>query len=78
MPFEHSSRYFRGRVVAALRELAPGEALALADLGARIKPEYDAAADVAWLRALLAGLERDGLARVLAPVDGTAERVALP
>ena len=74
-PFEQSSRYFRGRAVDALRALAPGATLPLAELGARIRPGYTAD-DEPWLRALLAGLARDGLARVVEAGDGV--RVALP
>lgn len=76
VPFEQTTRYFRGRIVAALRELAPGEELSLAELGPRVKPDYTAA-DEQWLRALVAGLARDGLALVTTGEDG-AERVALP
>src|SRR5262249_29595724 len=36
-PFERSSRYYRGRIVAALRVLAPGESLPLASLGPCVK-----------------------------------------
>lgn len=74
-PFEQSARYFRGRVVDALRALAPGASLSLAELGARIRPGYRAA-DEPWLRALIAGLVRDGLARVEETEDGV--RVGLP
>ena len=80
-PFTSSSRYFRGRVVEALRGLAPGEALTLAELGPRVKPAY-APDDLPWLRGVVAGLARDGLARVLPDNDGGEsaddERVALP
>jgi A/G-specific adenine glycosylase len=79
-PFTSSSRYFRGRIVEALRELAPGESLALADLGPRVKPDYTAD-DLRWLSRIVAGLARDGLARLL-PADENSladgERVALP
>lgn len=74
-PFEQTSRYFRGRVVDALRALAPGATLRLAGLGPLIRPGYTAA-DEPWLRALLAGLTRDGLARVVEAEGGT--QVGLP
>jgi A/G-specific adenine glycosylase len=73
--FEGSSRYYRGRVVEALRALAPGEWLPLEQLGPRVREDYSAE-DAEWLRALLGQLARDGLAR-LTKVDGV-ERAALP
>jgi A/G-specific adenine glycosylase len=60
-PFVGSNRWFRGRAVEALRGLAPGQALALAELGPRVKADYTPA-DEPWLRELVAGLARDGLA----------------
>jgi A/G-specific adenine glycosylase len=71
-PFEQSSRYFRGRIVDALRELPPGATLSLAALGLRIKPDYSDA-DLPWLRGLAQGLARDGLARL-----HEDESIALP
>ncbi|HEX9069170.1 MAG TPA: A/G-specific adenine glycosylase [Ktedonobacterales bacterium] len=71
--FEESSRYFRGRVVATLRELGPGEMLALRELGPRVKPAF-MADDEPWLRGLVSRLARDGLVSLSA--DG--ERVSLP
>lgn len=59
-PFIGSNRYFRGRVVAALRALPPGATLPLDDLGPQVRPEYTPD-DEAWLTALIRGLERDGL-----------------
>jgi A/G-specific adenine glycosylase len=61
MPFKTSSRYYRGRVVAALRELAAGESLALSDLGPLVKEGY-AEDDRLWLIGMVEGLIRDGLA----------------
>ena len=75
-PFAGSSRYYRGRIVEALRGLAAGDWLTLDQLGPRVKDEY-ATDDVEWLRTLLRGLARDGLIRC----DGSAgipERAALP
>jgi A/G-specific adenine glycosylase len=74
-PFTASSRYFRGRAVDALRALAPGESLALVELGPQVKDGFTAD-DLPWLERLVRGLERDGLARMLAGDDGP--RVALP
>jgi len=78
-PFTSTSRYYRGRVVEALRGLAPGESLGLDTLGPRVKPGYAGAADAEWLRGLVAGLARDGLAHVVTDGEtGGEERVALP
>ncbi|HEX8996142.1 MAG TPA: A/G-specific adenine glycosylase [Ktedonobacterales bacterium] len=78
-PFTSTSRYFRGRVIHALRALGPGESLSLGALGPLVKPEFSAD-DLPWLRALVDGLARDGLARCdidpdTAPGDA---RVSLP
>jgi A/G-specific adenine glycosylase len=59
-PYQGSRRWFRGRVVEALRALSPGETLPLAELGPRLKPDYSSA-DEPWLRELVGGLSRDGL-----------------
>lgn len=59
-PFAGSSRFYRGRIVEALRQLPPGETLALDALGPRVKQGFDDA-DRPWLRALVEGLARDGL-----------------
>jgi A/G-specific adenine glycosylase len=75
--FTASSRYFRGRTVAALRALAPGESLTLAELGPRVKEGFTASADdQAWLEGLVRVLGRDGLARVVD--DDGKMRVSLP
>ncbi len=74
--FEETSRYFRGRIVAALRELPAGESLPLSALGPRVKEGYTED-DAAWLRDLASGLARDGLVCVQSGVGGE-ERVALP
>lgn len=55
-----SSRYYRGRLVAALRELAPGEGIPLTQLGRQIKTNYTVD-DLPWLRKLVDGLVQDGL-----------------
>ncbi|HWQ12656.1 MAG TPA: A/G-specific adenine glycosylase [Roseiflexaceae bacterium] len=69
-PFVGSSRWYRGRVVAALRELPAGASLPLAALGPRLKPDY-APEDSPWLRALAEALARDGLITL----DGEAVRL---
>ncbi|MCS6939642.1 MAG: A/G-specific adenine glycosylase [Roseiflexus sp.] len=59
-PFIGSNRYFRGRIIEALRALPPGATLALNDLGPQVRAEYTPN-DETWLTALIRGLERDGL-----------------
>lgn len=61
-----SRRYYRGRIVDALRALPPRATLHLAALGPLIKPNYTPAEE-AWLRELVAGLVADGL---IEQVDG--------
>jgi A/G-specific adenine glycosylase len=69
--FEGSNRWYRGRAVAALRALAPGESLSLTALGAAIKPDFGAN-DTEWIAALAARLAAEGLARL------EGERISLP
>ncbi|MFN8535545.1 MAG: A/G-specific adenine glycosylase [Dehalococcoidia bacterium] len=69
--FEGSSRWYRGRAVAALRALPPGEALTLDVLGATIRSDYRPE-DRPWIEAVAAGLAADGLAKL---ADG---RISLP
>ncbi|MFP4439324.1 MAG: A/G-specific adenine glycosylase [Chloroflexaceae bacterium] len=59
-PFVGSNRYYRGRVIAALREIEPGTTLTLEQLGPRLRDDYTSE-HLPWLRELLAGLARDGL-----------------
>jgi A/G-specific adenine glycosylase len=66
-----SNRFYRGRVIEALRQIRPGETLPLPVLGHRVKEGF-AEGDMPWLRALVDGLARDGL---LALQD---EQVRLP
>ncbi|MGH7737762.1 MAG: A/G-specific adenine glycosylase [Candidatus Tyrphobacter sp.] len=71
VPFERTARYARGRIVDRLRELQPGESIALrrlrADL-AGVLPD----ASLRTLRALVHALAREGLVRA------QGESVALP
>ena len=77
-PFTQTSRYFRGRVIAALRDPGAGESLTLSALGPLVREGYGDG-DAPWLEALVDGLARDGLARWIAPAEGADERrVALP
>ncbi len=79
-PFTHTTRYFRGRIIAALRALEPGMSLGLDELGPLVKPDFSAADDQRWLRELVDGLARDGLARLAADATNpdAEPRVALP
>ena len=61
--FTGSSRYYRGRVIAALRDLDEGETLDLVSLGPRVRPDFQQE-HLDWLRGVVEGLRRDGLAEV--------------
>lgn len=69
--FKGSSRYYRGRIVDALRGLAPGASLAVARLPGLIA-NGDPALSVDEVRELVAALEQHGLVMV------ARGRVALP
>jgi A/G-specific adenine glycosylase len=63
--YEGTNRYYRGRILAALRDLESGQAesgIALSALAAQLKPET--ADDVSWLYEVVTGLEKDGLAQI--------------
>ena len=78
-PFTRTTRYFRGRIIAALRTLEPGASLSLSELGPLTRPEF-ADDDLPWLRKLVDGLARDGLARLTSGPEGEPAdlRVSLP
>ena len=63
--YEDSNRYYRGRVLAALREdsRAGGDGLALHEVGRRLKHPFDED-DARWLHAAVESLCKDGLARI--------------
>lgn len=62
--FETSSRYYRGRILAAVRDTSPaGSGLSFEELGARLRPDYSAE-HREWLVALVNGLAKDGLVAV--------------
>ena len=73
--FEGSRRWYRGRIVDALRALEPGATLTLEALGAQVKPD-DAPADQGWLLDLVRALARDGLLDL--SERGGDSRVSLP
>ena len=66
-----TTRYYRGRVVEALRNTKNG-AMPLDELGPLVRDDYAADEHGEWLRELLAGLQRDGLVVV------SGDAVALP
>src|SRR5918993_1583775 len=93
-PFKESNRFYRGRVIDALRTetAAAGTSVSLEELGPRVRPGFDDA-DVPWLYDVVRGLAKDGLAHVAedsptydaasgaaddAPVDLSTVRVRLP
>jgi A/G-specific adenine glycosylase len=75
-PFTTSNRYFRGRLVALLRDLAPGDTAPLADLGPRVKEGWTPD-EMDWLLQVARGLADDGLI-VLEAGPGTATHARLP
>jgi hypothetical protein len=65
--YEGSNRYYRGRVLAALRE-APEEGVPLRELGEGLREGF-AEQDLPWLRNVVESLEKDGLVRVSSATD---------
>jgi A/G-specific adenine glycosylase len=63
LPFEQTTRFFRGRIVACCRDLAPGETLGLDDLGRALRADYGPD-HTGWVAELVEGLRRDGLVAV--------------
>ena len=66
LPFQESNRFYRGKVVAALRNLPSADEVSgidLAALGSQVKPAFSEA-DLPWLYQLVQGLAQDGLAQV--------------
>jgi len=60
LPFEHTARYARGRIVDRLRELPPGERISLLDLHRAVGPVMPGRS-VDEIREFVAALARDGL-----------------
>ena len=72
VPFRQTSRYFRGRIVDALRNGAQ-DGIALEELGPTLRDDFTDA-HMPWLLELAHGLERDGLAVIAeaeAPYDAS-------
>lgn len=62
--YEESNRYYRGRVLARLREQPPEGAeggIPLPDLGSRLRPDFGDK-DLPWLVGVVDSLRKDGLA----------------
>ena len=59
-PFEGSRRWYRGRILASLRPLVPGETMTLTRLGPQLRDDF-APDHVEWLADLLLALVNDGL-----------------
>jgi A/G-specific adenine glycosylase len=64
-PFESTSRFYRGRIVEALRTLPEDEptGIPLAELGPKVREGFTLE-NLPWLRDLVNDLQRDGLALV--------------
>lgn len=86
--YETSNRYYRGRVIEFLRTVPEYDetGIDLAHLGPRVREGFSEA-DLPWLRCLISGLERDGLAVISedsptydaeTPSDQVGTRVRLP
>lgn len=76
--FEGSRRWYRGRIVNALRALPPGTAADLEEIGRQVKPDYTVG-DLPWLLDLIQALARDGLVELLERAGaGSTPLVALP
>lgn len=59
-----SNRYYRGKLIATLRTLNPGEVLSLTEIGEHIKDDYSVQ-DAQWLRSLVEGLAQDRLVEIV-------------
>ncbi len=60
--YEGSNRYYRGRVLAVLRETSQ-EGVALRELGEELREGF-CEADLPWLRGVVESLRKDGLAKI--------------
>ena len=67
-----TTRYYRGRIVEALRNHGDGS-MGLGELGSLVREDYLASQHGGWLGGLLGGLERDGLVVVRDEVVGLPE-----
>jgi A/G-specific adenine glycosylase len=62
-PFENTTRYYRGRIIETLRELPEYDraGIPLTELGLKVQEGFTPE-KIPWLRGLVEGLQRDGLA----------------
>ena len=68
--FEHTPRYFRGRIIDALRDLSPGKTISIEDLPTRIANEVTPTPQE--VKAWVASLEKSGL------IERKGNRLCLP
>lgn len=63
--YEDSNRYYRGKVLAELREIsyAGTESIDLRELGRRVRPDFHER-ETSWLQAAVESLRKDGLAKI--------------
>lgn len=77
--FSGSPRYFRGRIIAALREPGPGGSLPFGAVAKQIREQSDTEVTAARLWELAQGLERDGLVVIAGDRrDRAAALISLP
>jgi A/G-specific adenine glycosylase len=70
------NRIYRGRIVEVLRDGSGRSHMGLRDLGERIKTPFRKSEEE-WLRAIVHGLERDGLVKIIGHLPGEVQ-VSLP
>ena len=71
--YEGSNRYYRGRVLAVLRE-APEASVPLSEVGESLREGFGEE-NIPWLRDIVESLEKDGLA-MISPTEGWPRAVA--
>ena len=67
--FAGSTRFYRGRIVDALRALPVNGSMKETELALVVRPDFDLARDADWFQKLLASLAADGLVRLEAAAD---------
>ncbi|MGH2531191.1 MAG: A/G-specific adenine glycosylase [Thermomicrobiales bacterium] len=83
-PYDGSNRFYRGRVIAALRDHALDDPVPLRTLGPYVRDDFSEE-HLPWLNSVVEGLSKDGLALVAedspvydADLDVGSRRVKLP
>ncbi|MCC6793068.1 MAG: A/G-specific adenine glycosylase [Thermomicrobiales bacterium] len=77
--FTGSNRYYRGRVLAVLRQ-NPSAGVAMAELGRLVREDFTDE-HVEWLYGVVTGMQRDGLAKIAEetpPYDTADLKISLP